>query len=427
MAKFNTNQNRQFYVAKAYIALSGVDGKPGSELKNLLTNEGDITLGTTKDGEVFFQQLGKGGLVRSDVIDPKSVTDIKVTKASVQRRPLKKYKISLDSAVNSGAPVAGQDYVIQFQIANAFGGGMDDLYIKFGGSVYATTGMTASQFWAAMYKSVLLNFKRELNDWFEFDVPQASVTVSNSYTLTAKDGGTAGNSLKYTLSISGDAESVTVSDNTVAIVLTSAHKTQADLVRVVNGATNSPVKASLAGTATGASDVRAVAEAASLSGGADYITIKEKELSWKLGKMSDDGISVNFVIPTIEEDHVEVQWAKVEDLTPAIGSLNAGEYVGNGKKTADMEYFFHGERGDQYRDSIGDQAIPTEYMVDPTKEYDFLDIHFAYQGSCEDIQKSEKDITIVWDTTTYSSADLDDMVTALASALGVTIPVVPAS
>ena len=150
MAKFNTNQNRQFYVAKAYIALSGVDGKPGSELKNLLTNEGDITLGTTKDGEVFFQQLGKGGLVRSDVIDPKSVTDIKVTKASVQRRPLKKYKISLDSAVNSGAPVAGQDYVIQFQIANAFGGGMDDLYIKFGGSVYATTGMTASQFWAAM-------------------------------------------------------------------------------------------------------------------------------------------------------------------------------------------------------------------------------------------------------------------------------------
>ena len=73
--------------------------------------------------------------------------------------------------------------------------------------------------------------------------------------------------MKYTLSVSGDAESVTVSDNTVAIVLTSSHKTQADLVRVVNSATNSPVTAALAGTATGASNVSAVSEAASLSGG----------------------------------------------------------------------------------------------------------------------------------------------------------------
>lgn len=398
MARFNTNQNRQFYVVKEvagfYKAASSsvIGGKLSKD-----SAEGSVFIGVNPDGVGYIQQVGKGGIVSTGIIE--NISSAKKTAYTAMRRPLKKYKISLDSNVNSGAPVAGQDYVIQFQIQNAFGGGMDDIYIKMGGSVYATTGMTASKFWASMYKSILLNFKREQNDWFEFDVPQASVTVSNSYTLTAKDGGTDGNSLKYTLSVSGDAESVTVSDNTVAIVLTSDAKTQADLVRVVNSATDSPVTASLAGTATGSSNVSAVAEAASLSGGADYITIKEKELSWKLGKMSDDGISVNFVTPTIEEDHVEVQWAKVEDLTPAIGSLNSGEFVGNGKKTADMEYFFHGERGDQYRDSIGDQAIPTEYMVDPTKEYDFIDIHFAYEGSCEDIQKSEKDITLVVDHT----------------------------
>ena len=115
--------------------------------------------------------------------------------------------------------------------------------------------------------------------------------------------------------------------------------------------------------------------------------------------MSDDGIDVTFVTPVVESDHVEVQWAKVDDLTPAVANVSTGEFVGNGKKTADMEYFFQGERGDQYRDSIGDKMIDTEYMVDSTKEYDFFDIHFAYQGSCEDIQKSERDITLVVDHT----------------------------
>jgi len=328
MARFNTNQNRQFYVAKAYKKLTGVDGKSGSELKDLLTTVGDITFGKTKDGELFFQQVGEGGMVRSDVIDIKSITDIKYTKAEAMKRPLKKYKIVLDANVNGGAPIAGQDYIINLQITNAFGGGLDDKYLKFGGSVYAKTGMDADGFYDEMLKQLELSFRREQNQWFEF---------------------------------SKDAE-----------------------------------------------------------GG---IVITEKELSWKLGKMSDDGIGVDIFTPTIEEDHIEVQWAVVTDETPSIADAEEGEYVGNGKKTADMEYFFHGERGDQYRDSIGDKMIDTKYMVDPTKEYDFLDIHFAYQGSCEDIQKSEKDITIVWD----SKSPLTSLISDLETELGYEIPVVPES
>lgn len=397
MTKLNTNQNRQFYVVKEVAGFykAATSEVIGSKLTKD-SAEGSVFVGVNPDGAGYIQQVGKGGIVSTGIIE--NISRVKKTAYTAMRRPLKKYKISLDSNVNSGAPIAGQDYIIQFQIKNAFGGGMNDIYLKMGGSVYATTGMSASKFWAAMYKSILLNFKREQNDWFEFDVPQASVTVSNAYTLTAKDGGADGNSLEYTLSVSGDAESVTVSEGTVAIVLTAAAKTVGDLIRVLDE-NDAPISAAPAGNATTSTTLSAVVDATSLSGGADYITIKEKELSWKLGKTSDDGIDVTFVTPVVESDHVEVQWAKVDDLTPAVANVSTGEFVGNGKKTADMEYFFHGERGDQYRDSIGDKMIDTEYMVDSTKEYDFFDIHFAYQGSCEDIQKSERDITLVVDHT----------------------------
>ena len=56
-------------------------------------------------------------------------------------------------------------------------------------------------------------------------------------------------------------------------------------------------------------------------------------------------------------------------------------------------------------------------MVDPTKEYHTLDIHYAYVGANESVQKSEKDITIV-------CADLSEMnkiIGAFNTATGLTV------
>ena len=66
-----------------------------------------------------------------------------------------------------------------------------------------------------------------------------------------------------------------------------------------------------------------------------------------------------------------------------------------GKLAADYEYFFHGERGDQYRMVGWPDYIPTSYMVDTTKEYDFVQIHYAYVGPNESCQKSEKDLVFL--------------------------------
>ena len=81
-------------------------------------------------------------------------------------------------------------------------------------------------------------------------------------------------------------------------------------------------------------------------------------------------------------------WGKVEDTEPA-GT------IANGKKIADLEYFCMGERGDIYRGVGYPNNIPTTYLVDPTVKYNVIDIHYAYVGSNESVQKSEKTITLV--------------------------------
>ena len=100
-------------------------------------------------------------------------------------------------------------------------------------------------------------------------------------------------------------------------------------------------------------------------------------------------------------------------------SKNSSDYtstynqtVGNGYKMADLEYFCMGERGDQYRNVLWPKSIPTKYFVDPTKEYYCLDIHYAYQGTCEDIQKSEKTLTII--------ADIKKTIDDIIGAMGIT-------
>lgn len=75
--------------------------------------------------------------------------------------------------------------------------------------------------------------------------------------------------------------------------------------------------------------------------------------------------------------------------------------VGNAKMTADLEYFCMGERGDQYRMKGWPNYVPTRYMVpgivgnDYNTEFDYLDIHYYFQGEGVRSDKSEKVLTLV--------------------------------
>jgi hypothetical protein len=114
---------------------------------------------------------------------------------------------------------------------------------------------------------------------------------------------------------------------------------------------------------------------------------------------------------TVTYEGDEVVWGKVENV-----SKESGITVSNGKTIADMEYFYMGERGDIYRDMGAPNTYDTQYLVNPDSEYAVFEIHYAYVGANESVQKSEKDITIVGDDTT-----IRDLVKAFKTVTGLTV------
>lgn len=122
----------------------------------------------------------------------------------------------------------------------------------------------------------------------------------------------------------------------------------------------------------------------------DYnkIIIEEVQQDWILGKMPQAFIPFSVQPTTITVDGEEIIWGDVKKVTST-------KKVENGHNIADLEYFCMGARGDMYRGMGYPNNITTTYLVDPSKKYDVLDIHYSYIGSNESVQKSERTITIV--------------------------------
>lgn len=294
---FSTNQVRHLYVVKGTQASVGTADTAGK-----LAVKAD-----SAKSHLYFEYKSPGGLVRSDLIDIKNIIAAKATDAASLRRELGQVKVALDSAVNGGLPVAGQDYLLRVAIRQFAGMSDEDQYFKHG-LVRATTGMTAEQFYTKLKESLIMNFSREASKLFEF-----------------------------------------TSD------------------------------------ATG-------------------VVITEVEQDWKLGVLAQVPVYFSVHPTTILVGGVDEVWGVA---TPQ----HSGVFVGNGKNIADLEYFCMGERGDQYRNIGWPHVIETTYLVDPTAEYSVLDIHYAYVGSNEGVQKSERDITLVG-----SKADINLVINAINTA-----------
>lgn len=156
--------------------------------------------------------------------------------------------------------------------------------------------------------------------------------------------------------------------------------------------------------------VDASTKESALTGTYTALVIDEVAQEWVLGKIEQSPVYFEVQPTTITIEGDELVWGKVEDTDPA-GT------IGNGKKIADLEYFCMGERGDVYRGIGFPNNIVTKYLVDPSKEYHTFDIHYAYVGSNESAQKSEKDITIVC----ADKTELNKLVTAFNTATGLNI------
>ena len=145
MATFSTNQVRQIYVANAL----------GSVYQGVTPGTIEVKADSGKTN-LYFKYMGAGGQTRSDLITISNIISAKATDATSLKRPLKKYKLTLDSNVNSGAPIGGQDYLVRIAFRNYVGMSDEDQYFKYG-VAHAVTGMTA----ATLYNILLESLKKK--------------------------------------------------------------------------------------------------------------------------------------------------------------------------------------------------------------------------------------------------------------------------
>ena len=143
---------------------------------------------------------------------------------------------------------------------------------------------------------------------------------------------------------------------------------------------------------------------------ATKIIIEEKPQEWTLGTQAQERVYFDVVPTTIYTNGDDLIWGKVTEIAPTT-------MLGNGKKIADLEWFCMGERGDQYRNIGWPNVIPTEYLVDPSKDYHVLELHFGFTDNGVNSYRSEKDITIVSD----DDAVLNSLIGAINSATGLSI------
>lgn len=349
MATFSTNQVRQLYVAKALKTphVLASDAAGSIAVKN-----------DTAKNHLYFEYKGADNLMRSDLIDIRNILYAKATDANDMAHELKAVTVTLDSGVNAGTPVAGQDYILRIVFKQYAGMSDEDQYFKYG-MVHAYAGMDADEFYKVLALSIAKNFSRET-------VPLIKVEVHSK--ATKSDGGFD-------------------SDGYMVVTPTTKDNGKSD--------TTNPYYA----TDTLVTDI-------------DSIRITEVEQPWRLGVMAQTPVYFTVQPVAVMVNGDERIWATVTEGTNGT--------VGNGKKIADLEYFCMGERGDVYRGIGFPHNIVTTYLADPTETYYTFDIHYAYVGNNESVQKSEKDITVVCSDKT----EFNKIVTAFNTATGLTIATV---
>lgn len=301
MAIFTTNSVRHFYVLKT--KQNSVED---------LTNAGDYLVSTTQDGKKYFQYMGEGGVIFSDLIDPKTITHVKYTAG--KGTPTSKVTVTLPEGASI---VAGQDYVIRVKVLNHYSPAQEAAMFQFG-VVHANNDMvkTPKKFWEALANSLNANLNKGEEKLFNITAPV-------------------------------EGKSLVIEE----IPQTKNYKRGVYSVKPVN-----------------------------------FEVYTSEATLYFAGEEGSEGY------------YETMLWG---DTTTSEGT----ESIKNAYKIADMEHFYHGERGDVYRDSVAKIGWDTKYMInDFSVNYNTLDIHFAFVDTGTESYRSEKDIILV---STNSLSDLE--------------------
>ena len=387
---FSSNQVSQVLVAGSCASVSSASAV------------GTTYAGKTADGKyLYFTQMGKGGIVRSDLIEVDSVMSAKAVIASTMFRNLKYSLIKLNPDCHTTTTLGGS-YVLNLEFMNPVGISPDNKYCKFA-AVNTTSTMTASDFYGKLAKSVAQNMARE-------NVQLITPTVMYAADYVAASGATAGDVVYVNGKIYICKSNV--SGGTAFDPTASTYWAEADLTKTSNFSTSVAYSAGdvvvysgagyvtkSAGHSAGAWNsshfakvydiVNANTNVASLSSITGVILMEAAQKDWRLGHIQDKALVWNTSFSPVIANNDEYPWG--------VETLMKGTALNNSKKAAELEYFCMGERADVYRGAGYPNNIDTEYMVDSTAAngYDMICIHYAYTGSNHAVQKSEKDLFII--------------------------------
>lgn len=147
------------------------------------------------------------------------------------------------------------------------------------------------------------------------------------------------------------------------------------------------------------------------------VVVYEVEQPWRRGISPVEPVNFTVIPSTILEDGEYKDCAEVGTIDTTTDKTPVGAIVGNGKNIADMEWFYHGNRGD----AIRGWAYPNDFeftpMVEANKTYDVIDIHYYQINSNMENGRSERTLTLVCDSANKTKA-YDALKTTLTTTLG---------
>lgn len=357
MANFSVNKVNQFYVATNL----KTDGE------HLKVSDGVGTIApfiNEKYNELSFEYVSPGGVIRSDRINLGKITAATSARAESCRRALKIKRITL-ADLNGGAAgnatvegagveiIPGESYIFGLEFIHYIGMSDQDKYYVTA-AVQGMPGMTSSEFYVRMAYSIARNLSRE---------PAALVDI-----YLAKDA------VKFN------------PKTDVKVEISPAKLTDSELAKAI--AANTSIKG---------------------------IVIKERILdNYEQGIGDKKPIDFVFVFDEICYNSVDMKWGYETDMTGQVNgevfdgtNFDTALIVGNGRTTADMEYFYMGERGDQERHSAWPNNFPTKYLCNPNREYNFLTLNFYWSpGDNDEGVRSTKVLNIVSDSKASVGLDL---------------------
>lgn len=336
---FSSNRVHHLYVVS----------KVETEKKHLDDSDevGTILPKMTAEGELYFEYMGPGGILRTDLINLNRIDYKRVVNGLDDSRPLDGRIVKLADVTGKGLDsdqvVPGQTYLLSLKFGNWIGiDELDNYYAQ--AAVSGRDGMTNSEFYVRMAYSLALNMSSMADPLIRVFLLTGDNEIEREVEIKNRR-------------VVGKVDDILGDGNTYTGILI---RERIDTVYVQGKGEEVPVRISVQRR---------------------RIVYNELSVDWCLDFPED---IKNRTIYGVNG---------VTDVT--------AEAMPNGRRTADLEYWCMGERGDQERHLNWPNNVETKYLVDPKQVYDYLNIHFYWAGHHEEVQKSERDITLV--TPHYSS------------------------